>query len=280
MTATIKQLQANRANARDSTGPVTADGKAIASRNSTRHGLLSSRLLLEDEDANAYQDLLSDLARSQRPVGLAESALVERIAVTLWRQRRLVTAETASLCLARQPDEVAREANLVLSLDGHSAVEGDDLEPFSTVQLEWCKGVIEEVGWVQPDMPVARLPDALPLIYVQLKEDAEEADLSIEEYLARTEKGLPGYAKELAAYCRRELEAAERRPRVLEIADVARRRRLVLEPELLELFARYQTTLDNQLIRLLKALRQAQAWRLETLEACHPLPEPATDAAM
>ncbi len=175
MTATIKQLQANRANACDSTGPVTADGKAITSRNAVRHGLLSSRLLLEGEDIDTYQGMLRDLARSLRPAGLAEFALVERIAVTLWRQRRLVAAETASLCLARQPDEVARETSLALSLDRDSAVEGDDLEPFSTAQLEWCNGVIEELGWLQPDMPVARLPDALPLIYAQLKEDAEES---------------------------------------------------------------------------------------------------------
>ncbi len=68
--------------------------------------------------------------------------------------------------------------------------------------------------------------------------------------------------------------------RCSEIADIARQRRLVLQPELLELFARYQTTLDNQLIRLLKALREAQTWRLETLEGCESPPEPAMDATM
>ncbi len=30
--------------------------------------------------------------------------------------------------------------------------------------------------------------------------------------------------------------------------------------------ARYQTTLDNQLFKLLKALREAQEWRMKTIE--------------
>lgn len=279
MTASIKQLRANRANAVDSTGPVTKAGKAIASRNSTRHGLLSSRLLLDGEDADAFEDLLTELGRSLRPSGAAECALVERIAVTLWRQRRLVGAESAALDLARQPQDIASEVNSSLSLRVDEAVDGDDLEPFAPIQLEWCNGVIQEFGWSQPDMTLARLPDALPLTYAQLKEDAEEVELSVEEYLTKTENGLPGYARELVDYCRKELTAAERRPRVLELAEVVRQRRLVLEPGLLEVLTRYQTTLDNQLIRLLKALREAQSWRLQTLDLCNAMPGSTGNAA-
>ncbi|MFO1171315.1 MAG: hypothetical protein U1E49_10140 [Hyphomicrobiaceae bacterium] len=279
MTATIKQLKANRANASVSTGPVTATGKAIASRNATRHGLLSSRLLFQGEDAEAFEDLLTELGRSLRPSGTAECALVERIGITLWRQRRLVGAESAALELAQLPQEIAHEVNATLTLRGDVAVDGDDLEPFPSIQLEWCNGVIQEAAWAQPDMPLSRLSDALPLTYAQLKDDADEAELSVEQFLTNTENGLEGYARELASFCRKELEAAERRPRVLEIADVVRQRRLVLPSELLELFSRYQTTLDNQLIRLLKALRQAQSWRLETIEPCNTAQGPADNAA-
>jgi hypothetical protein len=148
MTASIKQLRANRANAGDSTGPVTKAGKAIASRNATRHGLLSSRLLLDAEDGQSFEDLLTDLWHSLRPSGAAECALVERVAVTLWRQRRLVGAESAALDLARQPQEIASKVNTTLALRGDKAVEGDDLEPFAPVQLEWCNGVIQEFGWL------------------------------------------------------------------------------------------------------------------------------------
>ena len=45
----------NRANAKHSTGPKTAEGKAASSRNSTRHGL-TGRLHLETADASARFD--------------------------------------------------------------------------------------------------------------------------------------------------------------------------------------------------------------------------------
>jgi len=54
---------------------------------------------------------------------------------------------------------------------------------------------------------------------------------------------------------------------VLAIAEQVRARRLVLPDEALEVFSRYQTTLDNQLYKALRALREAQEWRLKTLEA-------------
>ena len=43
-------------------------------------------------------------------------------------------------------------------------------------------------------------------------------------------------------------------------------KRLELPSDTLELLARYQTTLDNQLFKLLKALREAQEWRLKTID--------------
>ena len=49
-----------------------------------------------------------------------------------------------------------------------------------------------------------------------------------------------------------------------------RAKRLVLPNDTLEIISRYQTTLDNQLFKTLKALRDAQEWRLETLA---PVPQ-------
>ena len=50
--------------------------------------------------------LAAELQAALSPVGFVELALVERIAIALWRQRRLVTAETASIYLARVPRRV------------------------------------------------------------------------------------------------------------------------------------------------------------------------------
>jgi hypothetical protein len=46
------------------------------------------------------------------------------------------------------------------------------------------------------------------------------------------------------------------------LADQIRARNLVLPQNTLELFARYQTTIDNQLYKALRSLREAQVWRL------------------
>jgi hypothetical protein len=59
-----------------------------------------------------------------------------------------------------------------------------------------------------------------------------------------------------------------------------RAQRLILTDDTLEVFSRYQTTLDNQLYKALKALREAQEWRLKTMDATGGLDaEVVSDAA-
>jgi len=56
--ATEKQIAANRANAKRSTGPKTAAGKLKSSRNAYRHGL--SGPLLSDPATSAKVDRIAD----------------------------------------------------------------------------------------------------------------------------------------------------------------------------------------------------------------------------
>lgn len=76
---------ANRTNASKSTGPVTENGKSASSANATQHGILSGRLVLENENPADFQHLQLDLQASLAPVGAMELMLVERIAIgALW----------------------------------------------------------------------------------------------------------------------------------------------------------------------------------------------------
>jgi len=68
-TISPEQLAANRGNAQRSTGPRTDTGKAVASANATRHGLLSTRLLLPDEDAAELDDVRAGLFAHLLPEG-------------------------------------------------------------------------------------------------------------------------------------------------------------------------------------------------------------------
>ena len=97
----IKTL-ANQLNALKSTGPRTPAGKAKASANSLKLGILSRNLIIPGENAADFEELLAQLLGEEQPVGTLEAALVERVAICLWRQRRTVTAESASLHLQRE----------------------------------------------------------------------------------------------------------------------------------------------------------------------------------
>ena len=91
---TPKQIQANRRNALQSTGPKTAEGKAVVKLNAVRHGLLSQEILLPDEAPQVLDDLLDGLRAEFEPVGYMENLLVDRIATLCWRLKRLHTIET------------------------------------------------------------------------------------------------------------------------------------------------------------------------------------------
>lgn len=83
-----RRREANQRNAQKSTGPRTASGKARSSRNATRHGLLSQRMLLDGESEAEFKALRQGMRRSLRPVGEFEEELVERMVTATWRKRR------------------------------------------------------------------------------------------------------------------------------------------------------------------------------------------------
>jgi hypothetical protein len=271
MSTSEQRLSANRANALLSTGPISKEGKVQASRNATRHGLLSDRLLLDDEDPSAFEEMTDDLCHSLRPVGMAEAALVERIAITIWRQRRLISAETAAIALAREAVPTAKSISLELARGYGSEIKPADLDPFDPHRETWCKTAMAEIDALE-EIDLRSLETAAPTVYDQLLTDADGD--TAEKFLGRHSGGLTGYISEIAKWCRKELREAETRPKVLAMAEKVRARASVLPAGALEILSRYQTTLDNQLYKALRALREAQEWRLKTIE---PIPPTAVD---
>jgi len=84
----LKQFKANRQNALKSTGPKTAVGKWIASRNATRHGFYCTSVLLPDEDQEEFLRLARRLALAYSPCGVLEEEQVRTIIETRWQMRR------------------------------------------------------------------------------------------------------------------------------------------------------------------------------------------------
>jgi hypothetical protein len=95
--ASPAQIIANRENAQLSTGPQTEAGKQASSRNSTRHGLTGTQIVMPGEDAAAYEELRQGLHDSYIPANDPERILVDQIAANAWRLLRAQRVETAFL---------------------------------------------------------------------------------------------------------------------------------------------------------------------------------------
>lgn len=91
------QIAANRRNAAKSTGPKTAEGKGVASRNALRHGLTAHQLVLFDEGLPDFARFYAELRAALAPASAIEEALAEQIAIGTWRLRRIGRIEAALL---------------------------------------------------------------------------------------------------------------------------------------------------------------------------------------
>jgi hypothetical protein len=94
MTA-MSQLDANRANAKRSTGPRGETGKAVAAKNAVKHGLRATSPVVSGEKAGEWDTFQSSVHASLNPVGSLEDELADRVAALFWRLRRVVRYESA-----------------------------------------------------------------------------------------------------------------------------------------------------------------------------------------
>jgi hypothetical protein len=92
-----RKRAANRANARKSVGPKTADGRVRAARNALRHGL-SAMLERETAPDRAIEALAQDIVgRSGDPERLALARRIAEAEIELRRVRRLLTPRVAEV---------------------------------------------------------------------------------------------------------------------------------------------------------------------------------------
>src|SRR3954467_11434589 len=89
-----KQIEANRRNARRSTGPTTEQGKLQSRRNAVRHGLTAETVIGALEDAEDYKTFETAVSADYDAQSAVERELVLRLASLLWRIRRATTMET------------------------------------------------------------------------------------------------------------------------------------------------------------------------------------------
>jgi hypothetical protein len=77
--------------------PARASGYSNVRFNALKHGVLSRHTVLAHEDSAEFGDLLAALAEEHQPAGPTETHLVEELAGAIWRKRRVLQAEGASI---------------------------------------------------------------------------------------------------------------------------------------------------------------------------------------
>ena len=250
---TEKKTTSNRINAMKSTGPKTPTGKAVVSQNARSHGILSRHLIVEGESQAEFSELLRLLAEEFQPVGIVEHALADRVGIAIWRQRRFVRAESAEVSLNQQrfnswhKNQVGNVLNLGSEVVNNIQAP-EDLEETDIALLKEQRNLWKSLS----DKPFADLPAGVQTTLLErYKVDANQIDAAVKK-----EHGT--WAALFASYVAH-YEGLIEQQRILEVSRLLMQSRAL--PAKTDLLSRYQTALDNDFYKALKALRETQSFR-------------------
>jgi hypothetical protein len=101
----VVQIEANRRNAQQSTGPRTEIGRKTSSLNALRHGLTSRIVVLPTEDLAAYTTFSAEFLVDLAPETFAERQFAQTIIDTQWRLNRVRALEDGMLALGHYGQE-------------------------------------------------------------------------------------------------------------------------------------------------------------------------------
>lgn len=266
-----RKLQANRRNAKLSTGPRDTGNSKY---NALKHGLLSKAALIRrgeaKEDPLELNALLDALRKDFDPVGTMEEILVDRIAACYWRLRRAQRAEVGEIRGAS--DSVADET---LRRAAERMQDAQDRWPQIKGMLKDVREQLVRRGFVREDefaelASVHGLNPGLMSAWLfrlaTLPGDAREASGDDQ-----------GVSEELAAWASVKdviLQRIDNELSSVEAADDAltdwhepEKETAVLSCQLpdtavLEKIIRYETAIERQMYRALIELKRLQASRL------------------
>src|ERR1700688_2765469 len=136
----FRQIEANRRNARLSTGPVTEEGKRRSRLNAVRHGLTAETVIDALEDAEDYAAFEMSVTADYDAQSAVERGLVLRLASLLWRLGRATAIESGlfkiqarHLLQFRQRRQAHQERQKIIDSMYRDAVRNEDHEPTSSL---------------------------------------------------------------------------------------------------------------------------------------------------
>lgn len=93
----LKQIEASRINGAKSRGPVTAIGRFNSAHPNWRQSLLAKSVVTNTESRARFQELHNSLLEELQPSTAVEALLIQKMAVSQWRQMRLWGLETQAM---------------------------------------------------------------------------------------------------------------------------------------------------------------------------------------
>jgi hypothetical protein len=91
----IRQIQANRLNAQQSTGPRSVEGKAAIRMNALKSGIDAKSLVIHGEEPADFDSLQAEYSARWLPITPEQRALVDSLIANEWLLRRYHRAETS-----------------------------------------------------------------------------------------------------------------------------------------------------------------------------------------
>lgn len=275
------------------TGPRTKRGKQKSRHNAIQHAIFASGILRKRESASDYYALVNDLVDTLQPVGKLERILVEKLAMLVWRYRRLLQAEAAEIGSAvesiehRIGDQIVQPA-LTVGLIVMAVHTSDDLAV--GVALDFLKEMqdkIQQEGlhWARDEKMLRRLYGTKPTLVDQMaelfgesKEETTGPDIWGDLAKSYWELAGPGTERHdarppkassdrILAMIQEEIDRLDRlfdrfAMRSMQRRELETMSSLVPKTEVLERLQRYEGSLDRAFERTLAQLERLQRLRL------------------
>jgi hypothetical protein len=252
-------------------------GTEVTRFNALRHGVLSRYTVLPWEDAYEYRALLEALVAEHGPQGPTEEHLVEELAGTLWRKRRLRLAEAAAHRHGLDDalsEETAKAALVLIDVEGQSRWVVDAIRATAADTEEEIREMHEDEAMTRRAIKLlgSKRKDAYEAALAALREDTQAwwANVLARDPNEMEEDEEPATAD--VEGLRRFLEGEVARwfdNRKKELANRALIREQAfgqaLDPDKLERLGRYEVHLDRKLERMLTMLLRLKELRQGTI---------------
>lgn len=242
---------------RDVFAPVTTVGYEAVRYNAQTHGVLTKLVVLAHENHAEFDDLLAALIDEHRPSGITERHLIEELATIIWRKRRVLLAEGATINRSLQSVVTSGMSPILAAAPFEHCLSGSvsDLKRMLLITPERAKELHEEAEQMQRSAWKARstlrkkganayakacrvlLPEALASWDIHLAEGAYKPDAD----------GLERFINEVLEPVFSDLEKQSRYQAAIKTQTLGEG----LQAHRLEKLNRYETHLDRKFERTL-----------------------------